>query len=106
MFSIILATSSAIVFSFILNRSYVFRDTSNPRKKFILFSLVAASGTLIVQTSVFIVVTILLDRTNLSKVVIVNASNLVASFIVMFWNYQGFLRLVFKSSPQHESHDA
>lgn len=102
-FSIVLATSCAIIFSFVFNRSYVFRDPSDPIKKFIIFSAVAASGTLIIQTGTFIIAVGLLGRTNLNELATANIANLIASLFVMFWNYQGYLRLVFKSSSQSES---
>src|ERR1017187_6038048 len=48
-----IATACAVVFSFILNRAYVFVDKERPAKKLVLFILVTASGVMLIQNSVY-----------------------------------------------------
>lgn len=90
----IIATCCAIAFSFTFNRSFVFRDKSQPVRKFVVFSLVTAAGVLVIQTSVYaICVHLLTGRSNLMQI---NVSNLIASISVALWNYNGYRLLVFK----------
>ena len=91
--SSVIATSCAIAFSFFLNRGFVFRDTSRPVKKFMMFTVVSACGVLIIQTSVYAVCVLLLRHS--SDYIAINVSNLIASICVAFWNYNGYRLFVF-----------
>lgn len=93
--SIALATTCAISFSFALNRSYVFRDKYRPMGKFIRFAVISSGGVLFIQTTVFTVCSLLLQHSISSSFFVINLSNLIASFVVMFWNYNGYRLLVF-----------
>lgn len=93
--SSILATSCAIVFSFALNRSFVFRDKDRPLGKFVRFILVSAGGVLLIQTSTYALSVTLLQYFVNGSFALINLSNLLASFVVMFWNYNGYRLLVF-----------
>lgn len=99
--SSILATSCAVIFSFVFNRSFVFRDKSQPLKKFAHFTIVSAVGVLLIQTSIYAVGVFLLQHVVSSNFVIINLSNLIASFVVMFWNYNGYRLLVFNDKKQN-----
>ena len=105
------ATACAVVFSFILNRAYVFVDKDRPAKKLALFIIVTVSGVMLIQNSVYDVGIHLLHGHELgvinaihsiigvhlsSNFVDVNLSNLVASILIMFWNYNGYRVLVFR----------
>lgn len=107
-----IATSCAIIFSFILNRNFVFVDKKRPAKKLVLFIVFTVSGVLLVQNSVFVLgVTILhhhelgvssaihaLTRIRLSNDFIdINLSNFIASLFVMIWNYNCYRIFVFRS---------
>lgn len=98
--SVILATGSAIIFSFALNRSFVFRDSSGPVKKFARFSLIASVGMLLIQTSLYSISLYLLGQQGQvgNSIARVNISNLIASVGVMFWNYNGYRLIVFKDT--------
>lgn len=100
----ILATCCAIVFSFVFNRNFVFRDRSELTKKFARFSIIAAAGTLFIQTSLFTICLHLLRRQGLddNSVVQINISNFTASMCVMFWNYNGYRLFVFKDKKQRD----
>lgn len=94
--SSIIATSCAIVFSFLMNRSYVFRDTSRPINKFLLFASVSALGVLVIQTSVYSLCVLLLRHS--ADFVAINESNLAASLSVTLWNYNGYRLFVFNGN--------
>jgi putative flippase GtrA len=98
----ILATSCAIIFSFIFNRSFVFRDRDHPAKKFIRFAAIAVAGTLLLQTSIYSTCTFILSRQGwiTNGIVQINICNLIASLGVMVWNYNGYRLLVFKDKKQ------
>lgn len=111
-----IATSCAVIFSFILNRNLVFMDKVRPAKKLVLFIIVTVSGVLLIQNSVYALGIKLLQHHELrvsnfiyaftdtrfsSDFIDVNLSNLIASLFVMAWNYNGYRLLVFKG----ERHD-
>ena len=101
--SSILATSCAILFSFTFNRSFVFRDKTRPLGKFVRFTIVSAGGALLIQTSTYAIFVAALQHAFSSDFIVINLSNLFASFVVMFWNYHGYRLLVFKDKPQRDS---
>lgn len=104
-----IATSCAMLVSFLLNRVFVFVDKEKPAQKFVAFLAVTFTGTLLVQNSVyFIGISTLGDFSkyvagvaNLgllntsSDFMLINLSNAIASFAVMLWNYNGYRILVF-----------
>jgi len=107
-----IATSCAVIFSFILNRNFVFLDKKRSAMKLVIFIAVTVSGILIVQNSIYALGIYLLHnhevgvinlihgltKISLSKnFVDVNLSNVVASFLVMVWNYNGYRLLVFRA---------
>jgi putative flippase GtrA len=97
----ILATSCAILCSFLLNRNFVFRDRAEPLKKLVRFTFISAAGVLLVQTSSYAVFVAMLKHFMSNELVAINLGNLIASFVVMFWNYNGYRLVVFK--PQRQS---
>lgn len=105
------ATSCAVALSFVLNRNFVFIDKERPMKKLVRFILITAGGVLLIQNSVYALCLVVLHNheagvadvihgylgLQLSDSLIdVNLSNLIASFAVMFWNYNGYRIFVFK----------
>lgn len=110
--SIVIATSCAIAVSFVLNRSFVFMNTERPFNKLVRFVLVSAIGVFLIQNSIYLLVASLLHSYGadvigaiqqltshrLSKsFVIINLSNILASFAVMFWNYNSYKFFVFNN---------
>lgn len=91
----VVATCCAILFSFALNRHYVFRETTQPMKKFALFSGVTALGTLCIQTSIYALCVSLLRQRGVNDFVALNLSMVIASCGVMLWNYNGYRLIVF-----------
>ena len=94
----IIATACAIIFSFIMNRSFVFNDRERPFRKFLIFTVVAASGVLAIQTTVYSLCVLLLRNHVADDFAVINVSNLVASLCVMLWNYNGYRLLVFNNN--------
>src|SRR6185437_13634274 len=99
-----LATSCAILFSFAFNRSFVFKDSSQPVKKFIRFAAVAALGTLLIQTSLYGASVYALNKLGwtTSSIAQINIGNLIASLGVLLWNYNGYRLLVFKDKKHSD----
>lgn len=103
--SIITATGCAILFSFICNRQFVFKDKSQPAKKFLLFTTVASIGTLVVQSTVYELFLYLLGKQSnvTNDVAQINISNIIASSCVMLWNYNGYRLFVFKKTKPDDA---
>ena len=117
--SAVIATSCAIGVSFLLNRGFVFLDKAHPGKKLVRFIMVSVAGVLLIQDSVYAICLALLHGregsvgsvlqrvTTLSfssSFIGINLSNSIASFVVMFWNYNGYKLTVFKDAKR--SNDA
>jgi putative flippase GtrA len=118
--SSIIGTTCALLFSFALNRTFVFSDKSRKvHQQFIPFAVVTISGSIAVLNLVYIIMLRILngheaqlqnlinDVTGLrfSKDFLqINLSTLVGSLVAMFWNYNGYKRFVFKGS-QSSHHD-
>ncbi len=102
--SSIVATLTAILWSFFLNRSFVFRDKEQPAKKFILFFLLSSLGVLILQSSVFMLFVTLLEHSGGGDALIINLSNVFASIVVGFWNYYSYKTFVFTKSNERVDH--
>jgi putative flippase GtrA len=100
--SSVLATSCAIFFSFTMNRSFVFRNKTQPIRKFMHFALVSAGGVLLIQTSVYTLGVMALQYAISSDFIVINLSNLIASCAVMFWNYNGYRLFVFKDKKKSD----
>jgi putative flippase GtrA len=113
-----IATTCAMLFSFFLNRNFVFVDRTRPIKQLVLFIVVTVSGVLLVQNTVYaLFIHVLhghesvfirfgrnLTGIHFSKDFIdVNLSNAIASVCVMFWSYNGYRLFVFKDQKSSES---
>ncbi len=107
----IIATTCALIFSFFLNRQYVFADRSTAASRQVLpFILVTVSGSLLVLNGVYIASLHLLagheqlfitffDYLGLHvkpSFVDINLSTLFGAVIALFWNYNGYRWFVFK----------
>ncbi len=102
--SSIIATSTAILVSFLLNQSFVFRDTTEPYKKFLKFTALTALGVLIIQTSVYSFCILWFRQYLFNNFIIINLSTAIASLSIMFWNYNVYKYIVFRTrKPTNES---
>lgn len=107
-----IATGCAVIFSFILNRYFVFRHRGHIGKQMARFILITAVGVLLIQNLLYALGLYLLHKheygiinlvDNLTTIKVgsafvdVNLSNIMASLGVMVWNYNGYRLHVFKS---------
>ncbi len=106
-----MATSVAVLCSFVLNRYFVFKHNGHIGKQMLRFFIVTAVGVLLIQNLIYAIALHLLGFHEAgiisfvyslvkikvaSSFVDVNLSNLVASMVVMIWNYNGYRLHVFK----------
>jgi putative flippase GtrA len=110
--SSIIATSCALLFSFAMNRSFVFADTSRrARQQFVPFVVVTVTGSLVIINVVYILTLHLLDHHDGGLLRFVNSSTglrlshsfldinfstVVGAIAAMVWNYNGYRLFVFK----------
>ena len=115
--SSLIATASALIFSFALNRLFVFADRSRRvHQQFVPFAIVTISGSLIVINLVYILMLHILDghetvllriieditRVKLSQSFLeINLSTVIGAIVAMVWNYNGYKWFVFKGSDTH-----
>lgn len=117
--SSIIATSCALIFSFILNRNFVFADKSRRiHKQALPFVIVTVSGSLLVLNLVYIMALRLLNNheqpiinivhsltgIDFSKnFVDINLATALGAVVAMLWNYNGYRLFVFKAAmPEME----
>lgn len=109
----LIGTSSALVFSFIMNRSYVFgAKTEKARKQILPFVVVTISGSLLILNLVYASSVYVLDNrgqwltrtindlTGLGlsqNFVDINVSTAIGAIFAMVWNYNGYRLFVFKN---------
>jgi putative flippase GtrA len=108
--SSITATSVTILLSFLLNRTFVFRDKSRPAVRLLYFILVSAAGVLLVQNLAFMlcatVLPHLLGTWPGADFVAINGSAAIASLCAMIWNYNSYRIVVFNDSPHPSTKEA
>lgn len=111
----IVATSCAVLFSFALNRSFVFADkTRRAHRQLAPFVLVTLSGSLGVLNLVYVASVAVLSHHDLWLVQLVHAatglalarsfidinlSTVIGALVAMVWNYNGYKLFVFKGGP-------
>lgn len=105
------------MYSFLLNKNFVFKSSKAIKDEVLAFVAVTASGVLVIHNLVYILVLYLLDR-NISVVNIVeetinyrishdsieiNIATLAGALVVLLWNYNGYKRFVFTNKKaKHE----
>lgn len=117
--SSLIATSCALIFSFIMNRDFVFGDKS--KKAYLqlpAFVIITIIGSLLILNLVYIlslrlllghehlIIDIIKHTTSItlsSNFVDINLSTTIGAISAMFWNYNGYKRFVFKGSSKYET---
>ena len=112
--SSIISTSCALIFSFVMNRGFVFADkTRRAHQQLPAFIIVTVSGSLLVLNLIYIlslkvlngheqlIIRVINDMTSLSfskSFVDINLSTVIGAIVAMVWNYNGYKWFVFKGS--------
>lgn len=112
----IIATTCALIFSFAMNRNFVFVDKHKPAHKQVLpFVIVTISGSLVVLNLVYIgflhvlsghehpLALLIRDISGISvstSFVDINLSTVVGAVVAMVWNYNGYKLFVFKGAQK------
>lgn len=115
--SSIIATSCALIFSFIMNRGFVFGDKSKKaRQQLPAFLIVTISGSLVVLNIVYAItlhllnghegsiINLISDITSVSlssSFIDINLSTVCGAIAAMLWNYNGYKWFVFKGESDN-----
>jgi len=98
-----ISTGSAFIFSFFVNKSYTFNSTDgNAKKQFILFIVIAITGSWVIQPILIAGITGLLANTGWATAFTLFVAKMVASVVSLIWNYVLYSRFVF-NKPQQPS---
>lgn len=115
-----IATFLAMTFSFLLNRQFVFMDKSSFHRQLVPFAIVTMTGVLLLQNGIYaICLSILTSHSaDIQKTVhdftgvflarnfiVINLGNLLASLVVMIWNYNGYRVFVFNNNYERHGDD-
>ncbi len=119
--SSLIGTSCALIFSFVMNRNYVFAAKSESAKKQIIpFVIVTISGSLLLLNLVYAASVYVLDSRGLwltqtinnltglglgQDFVDINVSTAIGAIFAMVWNYNGYKFFVFKNEAILEDSD-
>ena len=95
----IFSTSVALLFSFVVNRSFTFKSTGNILRQIVPFLAVTLIGLWILQPLVLLGVTGLLNGL-WGEYVGLFVAKMLATVVSMTWNYLLYNRLVFKGGIQ------
>lgn len=97
-----ISTATALVFSFVMNRSFTFGASGSPLAQAVKFLLVTLVGLWVLQPLVLVAGTALLVGL-LSPAWALLVSKVAATIVSMVWNYLLYDRFVFRSdSAQNE----
>lgn len=115
----IIATTCALIFSFVMNRNFVFGDHSQKaHKQAVPFVIVTITGTLLVLNTVYIITLNLLQGheqplidlvhsltgvTLHANFIDINVSTVVGAVFAMVWNYNGYRLFVFKGVKEQSN---
>ena len=91
----ICSTSVALLFSFVVNRSFTFKSTGNPLRQIVPFVAVTLIGLWVLQPLVLLGVTDLLNGL-WGEYMGLFVAKMLATVVSMTWNYLLYNRLVFK----------
>lgn len=119
--SSIVATAIALLFSFAMNRIFVFGDTTKAiHRQFVPFVVVTVLGSFVILNVVYVGSLRLLEGNEhyfispvyaatgirLSESFIdINLSTVIGAIAAMFWNYNGYRLFVFKGRRPEDRHD-
>ena len=95
----ICSTSVALLFSFVVNRSFTFKSTGNALRQLVPFLAVTLIGLWILQPLVLLGVTGLLNGL-WGEYMGLFVAKMLATVVSMTWNYLLYNRLVFKGGIQ------
>lgn len=116
--SSIIATIFAVMFSFVMNRNFVFADKSTRAvKQLVLFVVITLLGMLLIHNAAYAISLRLLNNNEQFIIDIVktltgiklsqdfvdiNVSTVIGAIFAMVWNYNGYRIFVFKDSKLYE----
>ena len=119
--SSIVATTCALIFSFYMNRGFVFSDkNSKVRKQLPAFVIVTVTGSLLLLNLVYILSIKLLaghEQVFISPIraltgisfrrsfIDINVSTVIGAAAALFWNYNGYRLFVFKGKHPSDDED-
>lgn len=98
-----ISTAVALVFSFVVNRSFTFGSTGNPVTQAVKFLLVTLFGLWVLQPLVLLAGTALLDDL-LGPHASLLVSKVAATIVSMVWNYLLYDRFVFRGGRVEGDH--
>ena len=91
------STSVALVFSFVVNRSFTFNSDENPWRQILPFIAVTLTGLWVLQPAILLSVTGLLTS-SWGEVLSLFVAKILATVVSMTWNYLLYNRVVFRGS--------
>lgn len=96
-----ISTGVAFIFSFYVNKSFTFKQSSKASKKqFGLFLLITLAGLWVIQPIIISLVGLILTSTNLGAGLTLLTGKLVATVATLIWNFVLYKKYVFIKNSQ------
>lgn len=92
-----LSASVVAIFSFVLNRRYVFKAQHTPHHYVVYFILITLIGLYVIQNAIIYLITHLAHNVIDSPILAANIGKLFATGGSMLWNYLMYKHVVFKT---------
>ena len=96
-FSNILSTSFALIFSFFANKKFTFKNDDCGKKQVFIFMTVTLFGLWILQPIIISSVSLIINNT-INKDLILFIGKLLATCVTLIWNYLFYSKVVFKNN--------
>lgn len=108
-----------MIYSFLLNKNFVFRSKAAVRDEVTAFVLVTASGVLFMHNFAYALIIYILERNGglvtfvadllgnklTRDFIIINLSTVVGAVIALAWNYYGYKKFVFTNKEAKEEYE-
>lgn len=95
-FSNIISTSIALIFSFFANKKFTFKNESEKTKKqFVYFLIITMFGLWIIQPIIIEATKLLIEQVITNNYLILFIGKIIATCITLIWNYLLYRKFVF-----------
>lgn len=92
-----ISTTIALMFSFIANKSFTFKDTGkNYKTKFAYFLIITLFGLWVIQPIIITAVAWFISDLGIPDPIVLFVGKIIATIVTLIWNYLLYRRFVFK----------
>lgn len=92
-----ISTTIALIFSFIANKSFTFKDTGkNSKTKFAYFLIITLFGLWVIQPIIITATAYMISDLGIPDPIVLFVGKMIATIVTLVWNYLLYRKFVFK----------